>query len=202
MSARSRGVSRRHFVQGLCVLIGGTRASAVLSADKALSTAMEYEPDTSGERLVGQLFSRREMAILRVVCDVVMPQTDTPSATEVDVHGFVDNQLKHCYSEADQGTAVGVLRRLDEEASVRGETPFTQIQPDQQLAMLQDLEATRNGFSHQDREHFKALKELLVFGYYTSEAGATRALRYDPYPGGFRGKVSLGRDDRTWFRNR
>lgn len=202
MSATSRGVSRRNFVQGLCVLIGGTRASAVLSADNALSTAMEYEPDTSGRGVAGQLFSRQEMATLRVVCDVVIPQTDTPSATQVDVHGFLDNQLKRCYSETDQGTAVGILRRLDEEARVRAEMPFIQMPPDQQLAMLQDLEAIRDGFSHQDRDHFKALKELMVFGYYTSEAGATRALRYDPYPGGFRGKVPLGPDDRTWFRNR
>jgi len=36
---------------------------------------------------------------------------------------------------------------------------------------------------------FRTLKELTLLGYYTSEAGATRELRYDPVPGRYDGCV-------------
>jgi hypothetical protein len=35
-------------------------------------------------------------------------------------------------------------------------------------------------------------------GYFTAEAGATQALRYDPIPGAFRGSVKLTPGDRSW----
>jgi hypothetical protein len=46
------------------------------------------------------------------------------------------------------------------------------------------------------RAFFAALKELVVVGYYTSEPGATRELRYEPVPGTYQGCLpfsTLGR---------
>jgi hypothetical protein len=37
-----------------------------------------------------------------------------------------------------------------------------------------------------------------LLGYFTSEQGATKALRYDPVPGTYRGSVPLAAGDRAW----
>jgi hypothetical protein len=46
--------------------------------------------------------------------------------------------------------------------------------------------------------YFRLLKELVLLGYYTSEAGATRELRYAAVPGAFRGCVPLAEIGRAW----
>ena len=67
--------------------------------------------------------------------------------------------------------------------------------------MLTDLERPANGFDEEQKWDFKFLKQLIVFGYYTSEVGATRELGFDPYPGGFRGSVPYASVGKAWFRN-
>jgi hypothetical protein len=55
--------------------------------------------------------------------------------------------------------------------------------------MEQDPKAAAGYFS---------LKDLTVTGYFTSEPGATLALRYDPMPGAYRGCVPLREIGRAW----
>lgn len=45
---------------------------------------------------------------------------------------------------------------------------------------------------------WRTVKRLTVVAYYTSEAGATEELRYDPVPGTYRGCVPLAEVGRTW----
>ena len=45
---------------------------------------------------------------------------------------------------------------------------------------------------------FRTMKELTLLGYYTSEAGATRELRYVQVPGRYEGCVPLTPDARAW----
>lgn len=48
------------------------------------------------------------------------------------------------------------------------------------------------------RPFMRTMKELTVLGYYTSEIGATKELRYIRVPGRFDGCVPLTANDRTW----
>lgn len=45
---------------------------------------------------------------------------------------------------------------------------------------------------------FPVLKDLVTAGYFTSRPGATRAVRYDPNPGAYRGCVPLKEIGRAW----
>ena len=42
------------------------------------------------------------------------------------------------------------------------------------------------------------MKELTLLGYFTSEVGATKALRYLPVPGRYDGNVPYKKGDRAW----
>ncbi len=141
------------------------------------------------------------MATLSVVCQQVIPRTDTPGAADVDTHGFIDNQLKHCHTAAQQQTARHVLEQIDRQASVSHSQRYVECSAAKQLALLDDLEGPRNGFAQADRQAFKFLKQLIVLGYFTSEVGASEVLRFDPYPGGFKGQVPFSEVGRAWFRH-
>lgn len=46
--------------------------------------------------------------------------------------------------------------------------------------------------------YFSLMKQLTLLGYFTSEVGATQALRYVPVPGKYEGCISYKKGDRAW----
>jgi hypothetical protein len=42
------------------------------------------------------------------------------------------------------------------------------------------------------------MKQLTVWGYFTSEAGATKALRYVPVPGRYEGCIPYTKGEKAW----
>ncbi len=46
--------------------------------------------------------------------------------------------------------------------------------------------------------YFRMMKELTLWGYFTSEAGATKALRYVAVPGKYEGCIPYKKGDKAW----
>src|SRR4051794_12027202 len=112
--------------------------------------------------------------LLAEVVETILPATDTPGAKAARVHLFVDLALARCVPAAARDAALAALRRLAAGA-------FVAASPDGRRAQLARLAPAP----------LALLQELTVLGYFTSEIGATRALAYDPVPGGYRGCVPL-----------
>ncbi len=189
---------KRDFLKGLSLLFGGGVVAQLTVACQAIDVATSYtaKPDTL--LVDGQLLGRDELLILRDICAQVIPATDTPGAVEVDCHGFIDNQLFHCHGETDQLKVRTVLASLDEQSKKRYSTGFDRCEAAQQLDLLSSLEAAENGFNDTQKWNFKFLKSLIVFGYYTSEVGASEELTYLPVPGGFKGSIPLDSVRSAW----
>jgi hypothetical protein len=49
-----------------------------------------------------------------------------------------------------------------------------------------------------DPHYFGMMKQLTVWGYFTSEPGATKALRYVPVPGHYDGCIPYKKGDKAW----
>ena len=47
-------------------------------------------------------------------------------------------------------------------------------------------------------QFYPMIQSLTVFGYFTSEPGATKALRYIQTPGSYRGEVPYRKGDKAW----
>lgn len=132
---------------------------------------------------------------LEVVVDLIMPATGTPGAREVGVPAFIDRNLADWADPLWRDTAIKGLDRIEADAKAAHGQPFLALAPAQQAALLKgyDEEAKTR------RPHFFAiLRELTTIGYFTSEPGATKAARYDPVPGDFRGCVPLKEIGRVW----
>ena len=77
-------------------------------------------------------------------------------------------------------------------------TLFIKLSDEQQFQLLTELDLGEKRFDQTQRKSFKALKQFICFGYYTSEVGATQELRYDPVPGGFKGSISYEASESSW----
>ncbi|MBU3005557.1 gluconate 2-dehydrogenase subunit 3 family protein [Paraglaciecola arctica] len=189
---------RRSILFGLSAVIGSAGASKMLG-ENALGVAMAYQNRPDCVRAVGRLFTSGQMQILREVCQLVIPKTDTPGAADLDTHGFIDNQLVRCHRADEQLRVVRLLKLMDSSAKKQFKKNFIQSSEQQQLSLLTSIENAKNGFLEDDAKHFAFLKQLIVFGYFTTEIGATEELAYLPVPGGFKGSFPYSSVNKAWF---
>lgn len=141
------------------------------------------------------------MQQLRDICQLVIPKTDTAGAGDVDPHGFIDNQLVRCHANWQQTQMVNLLKRIDAAAQKRFAKSFSEASESQQLSLLTAIEEAEKEFGRDDAEHFAFLKRMIVFGYFTSEVGATQELAYLPVPGGFKGSIEYSSVGKAWLVN-
>ncbi|MFK7887328.1 MAG: gluconate 2-dehydrogenase subunit 3 family protein [Gammaproteobacteria bacterium] len=186
---------RRRLLLSLGSVAATLTAAELVGCERAINVADNYEPSPDAAIAAGKTLNAVQLTTLRDVCVQTIPATDSPGAADVDVHGFIDNQLHHCHSDGQKNAVRAVLDTLNERAG----GSFSAQTPADQLGLLEALEGARDGFSDDDRDQFKFTKSLIVFGYCTSEAGATQALRYLPYPGGFKGSIPADNTTRAWL---
>jgi hypothetical protein len=185
--------SRRSFIAGITAIVGAAATSHLLGGN-GISVAMAYTPNPKSAKTVGKVFSQAQMSQLENICAVVIPKTDTPGAAEVDTHGFLDNQMFHCHTKGQQQQAQSILIKIDRMASKEFSQPFIACDKQQQYDLLTSLEKIQNGFNSEDKQNWKLIKGLIIFGYYTSEVGASQELNYLAVPGGFTGSVPYDKD--------
>jgi hypothetical protein len=129
--------------------------------------------------------------LLDRICDLVIPDTDTPGARAVGVPTFMKLALAQGFagsSPADREQLETLLR------DAAGGTSFLSLPPPRQQEVLVNIDSA----AYTERGSLWArMKSLILMGYYTSEAGATRELRYQLVPGRFDPDVQQKAGDRA-----
>lgn len=185
--AVSGSITRREALKGLIALVGGTVGVAEL-----LPVATAAMADTDSPP---QFLDTDQFALLGRVVDLMIPETDTPGAYGVGVHRFIDMMLAEYAAEDRQTRLLQALRDLEKASGGR----FVELSPGQQLDVLATVD--REAFANRDSSHaYRMLKRMILFGYYTSEIGASVELRFVPYPGTAQGCVPVDSFDRAPFR--
>src|SRR5690606_12244552 len=180
VSPLASGIDRRTAIKQLALACG-----LALSARSLSLLADSFSIPTDVSRRSQTALNPQQLALVRQLGEIIIPTTDTPGAIAAGVHDFINHQLVYCFGENERTQILGGLTRIQAIAQSRHEQNFLTCEPEQQIALLQDMEAAREEFSADDRHAFKQLKALVAFGYYTSEIGATRELAYLPVPGGY-----------------
>lgn len=177
------------------------RRQAALSFG-ALWTTLVVPPDAAAQALPALSWTPRGLTpaqarLLEVVAEHIVPATDTPGARAAGVPQFVDRALADWVTAADGARIRAGLDRLDVDARTAHGGSYLALTPAQQMALLQRYEAEAAA-ARPEPHFFAQLKELTYVGYFTSQAGATKALRYDPTPGEYRACIPLSQVGRAW----
>ncbi|MES2259944.1 MAG: gluconate 2-dehydrogenase subunit 3 family protein [Pseudomonadota bacterium] len=145
-----------------------------------------------------------QLATLGAAAAVIMPPTDTPGAVEAGVPAFIDGLYVQWMNAAEAAAFTTGLAALDAVALQQHKATFAACTTAQRSEMLQALRAASpfkgrafsltDRITHPEAPFFTRLRDLVVFGYFTSEAGSTQELRYIPVPGSFKGDVDI----KTW----
>lgn len=124
------------------------------------------------------------------IAEVIIPETDTPGARQAGVDRFIDTMLADWYPATDRDRFLAGLDEVEARAQAAFGSSFVQGTPEQQAQLVGELDrAAFADASLQKPPFFRMMKELTLFGYYTSEVGATQELAYHPVPGRYEGDV-------------
>lgn len=149
-------------------------------------------------------FSPTELALLDEIGETIIPTTDTPGAKAAGVSAFMALAARECYDDAAYESFRRGLREIEHQSDDRYARTFAAMTPADRTAMLNDLDREQRRYTRQKKSddpphYFRLMKELAVIGYFTSEVGATKALRYVETPGAFRGDVPYQKGERAWY---
>jgi hypothetical protein len=196
-------MNRRDALARVALLMGG----AVIGADYFLTSCSSPENKTAqadGKAATTNFsLNQNQTQLLDEVGETILPATKTPGAKAAKVGSFMAVMVRDCYTAADQKIFTDGLTKLDEDCKKNTGKAFLACDAAERTKFLNVLDQEQKAFTKNQRKddpshYFRMVKELTLLGFFTSEPGATQALRYLPVPGRYDGNVPYKKGDRAW----
>lgn len=189
-------MNRREALSSVALLLGGT----IIGSEMFLSGC------TNADKKIGSAglnFSPDDISFLDEVGETIIPATDTPGAKAAKIGEFMKTIVRDCYEEKNQQIFVDGLGKLNEASKKMNGKSFLDSTPAERKTLLIALDKEQKEYmakkKPEDPSHyFRMMKELTVWGFFSSETGATKTLRYIAVPGRYEGCVPYKKGDKAW----
>jgi len=181
MGAAHNPINRRALLRGTIIVAG----SAVVLPGLATLGGCSATPPALTER----------MGLIGAVADRIIPATETGGALAAQVPAYIAAVYDQHFTAEQQLAFAQGLGALDAVAASHGAASFEGATTAQQDAALTDLST---GSDREGKAIFQQLRDLTVFGYYTSEV-ASEELAYEEIPGRYDGCVPLAEIGSAWL---
>jgi hypothetical protein len=128
-----------------------------------------------------------EVAFWEEVADTILPATDDAGgAKAAGVGAFMQVIVDDCYGAEEKQEFLAGMQAIEDEALKRYEAGFMELDPQQRFTLVDAIDRAARA----DQGHpFTRIKDLTLWGYFSSEVGCREALRYNPIPGRFEGCI-------------
>lgn len=189
-------MNRRDALSRVALILGGTVIGANIflegckPADKKVMTGLDFQPE--------------DIAYLDEIADTILPTTaSSPGAKAAAVGTFMTVMVKDCYDDKQQKIFTEGMNKLQDACKKKNDKYFMECTPQQRHDLLVEIDKEAKDFAKgktkDDPEHyFRMMKELTLLGYFTSEIGSTKALRYVESPGRYEGCTPYKKGDKAW----
>jgi len=189
-------MNRRDALSRVALLLGGT----IVGGEMFLSGCTNTDKNIGA---TGTNFSNDDVAFLDEVAETILPATNTPGAKEAKVGDFMTRIVRDCYTEKDQKIFLEGMQKLNEASKKKNGHGFMASSPAERHDLLVELDKEQKDYQGKKKKddpthYFRMMKELTLWGYFTSEAGATKALRYVAVPGRYEGCIDYKKGDKAW----
>lgn len=186
-------MNRRQAIERVAWILGGTVIGTEFFISGCKPTASK----------VDDLFDEKNVAFMDEVAETILPRTSTPGAKDAKVGQFMAVMVRDCYTKEDQKVFIDGLGKLDDASQKLIKAKFMDASPEERVKVLAALDKEQMEYSKtkkkEDPNHYyRMIKELTLLGYFTSEAGCTKAMRYLPVPGKFDGNYPYKKGDKAW----
>ena len=195
-------LTRREAIKNLAIMMGATVVGpSLLAGNFGLQTPMD--------------FSDADIALLDEIGETIIPATDIPGAKAANVGAFIAMMVADCYGGAAQKAFRDGLTKLPADYETRYGEKFIGGKLENRTQFLNALDAEQRKYTATMKRkmdefsnvvaaeavsphYFRMIRELTVLGYFSSELGSTKAVKYLEVPGRYDGNVPYKQGD-EWF---
>ena len=185
-------INRREAVRRATFLLGGAITFSGFGACEMLNQAFvsDVESIASQESLIAE------------IADTLIPDNNgVPGAKAAGLGPFIVLMIKDCYTADVQKQFADGLMKVDEVSKGKYNKLFISLtlKEREEIFKLFKAEAqTQITAGDSPSQFFQLIYELTCLGYYTSEIGATKALRYVHIPGRYEACIPLQPGQKAW----
>ncbi|RLD85575.1 MAG: hypothetical protein DRJ07_02755 [Bacteroidetes bacterium] len=172
-------MERRELIKLVSLATGSLLA--VPLTNSLLVSCKEDIPKNDGNYSL-QFFNFEDFILVKKLIDVILPQTDSPSATGVGVHKIIDMMVGTVYKPTERDNYNSAFKALKKHLNSSSKN---------QLTALQDLSKSLNENDNDAKMALLDLKQQTVAYYLTTEAISKKYLNYLPIPGKYEPCISL-----------
>jgi len=200
-SGNPETLTRREAIIRVSAMLGG--AALVGQSAMLASCGVNEATPEAVDAQAKAMFSADEIALLDEIAETMLPETDTPGAKAAGVGPFMARMVANTYHAADQMVFRAGLATVNAASLESSGADFISSDPANRLALLEAFdteqhEHMRGKTAGAPTHFFRMMKELALLGYFTSEIGYTRAMRYLETPGRYDPCVDYAPGEKIW----
>lgn len=174
-------MNRREMLKYTALLTG-----AAVSAPFATAFLSGCTRGTANSELL--FFDTNQFELLTQISDTILPRTDSPSASDVNVPETVDSMLGLVFDDEFKAIFRNQWTELE---SFLSDQNFQQMEQSERVALLSDLETSQNDEIANSKLAFRELKQQVIAYYLNTEEVGTEYLNYLPIPGQYEPCISV-----------
>jgi hypothetical protein len=181
-------MNRRDALKSLIALSGSV---TVFGADRFLQS----ETATTPKPVTAAAFTPELLALIEEIAETILPATpDSGGAKDAKLGAFMQEIVIDYYTAEEQQQFIAAAPAINADAKLahpdRGYMDLTPAEREALLMTYENAPETPAGYS--------MIKQLVIWGYFTSEVGQTQARAYLPVPTRYEGDIPLQPGQKAW----
>lgn len=202
-------MDRRELLKKIAFLTGGV----VVGGEFFLSGCRN---ETSS----GFILSSADINLLDEIAETIIPATDTPGAKAAKLGEFMRVMVSDCYTPKEQSSFFAGIQSINEYSIKQTKKKFIDCSEKERLDLLTELEKQAKKYNEEKAaaaklaienskeankqkpdttpHYYTMMKQLTLWGFFTSQTGMTQTLRYIPVPGKYQGDMPYHPGDKAW----
>lgn len=138
-------------------------------------------------------FSLEDIRLLDEVGETILPATeDSLGAKAAEIGSFMQEIVSNHYPAEERAVFFAGIESLNQLSEERLGARFLQLSPQARHELLLELEQSPSP------RYYQMMKELTLWGYFSSEIGAKQALRHLPVPGRWDPCIEVEPGTKAW----
>ena len=163
----------------------GLTAGFIVATPTVLSLFQSCKSDVA--TWTPSFLTEEQGVVLNNIIDVILPKTDTPSASDVNVAEFIDKYVKEVYTNEEQEGYKHSFETLVSLLKSDYNTNVSKITDANYMNLLDThlvLDSNGSGSENEDVSEFlNGIRNTTIHAYKISETVGETILAYDPVPG-------------------
>ncbi|MFZ9045370.1 MAG: gluconate 2-dehydrogenase subunit 3 family protein [Cyclobacteriaceae bacterium] len=191
-----KNVNRREALKRTAYIMGGT-----LMAPTVAGVLNGCTP-TPKLDWIPEFFSIEQAKLITTVVDVILPETDTPAASELGVPSFIEQIVSSIASPEDREKFMGTLITFEKECMDVTGKHFNELEEEQKVDFVnsQHVRMQQSEIDWKNKPFILSVKEMTIAGYCVTEVGATQLLQHVFIPGEYKACIPIEEagNGKTW----